>query len=213
MKKLLCILLVCILMLSMTVVSVGAEGNIRGWFYLEYLKQYRGYYMYEEKYYHYEDPNDPDSSNIDWALVYCSKMRISDFWEVPHYWMVEDRVLVIEYDYSPYEIPYAVYDKDKNQFINITEVNFDDYPGLLEALDNEESVYRIGDMDRDKCISVIDATIIQQAVAGLIKFPEFDSVDTYGQLYVDVFYYSDYDCDGERTVMDATAIQMKLAQV
>ena len=213
MKKLLCILLVCVLMLSMTVVSVGAEGNIRGWFYIEYLKQHSEATYYSEKYYHYENPDDFDSSNIDWALVFCTQYVMDDFVDNTYFYLVGDRVVVATADYSPYEIPYAVYDKGKNEFINITDVNPDDYPGLLEALDNEIFVHRIGDMDRDKCISVIDATIIQQAVAGVVEYPDFDENKSWCVNGSETFYfYSDYDRDGERTVMDATAIQKKLVQ-
>lgn len=214
MKKIVSILLVCVFMLSLTMVPASSESSFRGWFYSEYIKQYGTPTHYTECYYHYQDSENFDSSNIAWALILCTEEVMDDFVDNRHYCVVGDRVIVEPADMWPYAIPYAVYDKEKNEFTNIVDVDYNNYEGLLEALDNEKFVYMIGDMDSDKKLSIIDSTMIQQALVGMIEFPENDeNVAWCVQGSEKLDYFSDVDRDGERTVMDATVIQMKLAQL
>ena len=104
-----------------------------------------------------------------------------------------------------------------NKFVNIVDVNPADYPGLSEAITVIYTSKQIGDIDGDKKLSVIDATVIQQALAGVVEFPVSDAcevsedTDWRARGLTKLNYFSDFDKDGERTVMDATAIQMHLA--
>ena len=61
----------------------------------------------------------------------------------------------------------------------------------------------------------MDATFVQRVIAELDEFNNYDNINDY---YVHrgkeiLKYISDFDRDGERTILDATAIQMKLAQL
>lgn len=66
----------------------------------------------------------------------------------------------------------------------------------------------MGDTNHDNEITILDATIIQQYVAGIRRlYDEYtDRRDVKGR-------FSDYNNDGETTILDATAIQRKLAKL
>jgi hypothetical protein len=55
----------------------------------------------------------------------------------------------------------------------------------------------------------MDATFIQMAIAGLRDFLPDDYFGDYNVLPIN--YLSDIDRDGDHSIMDATAIQLKLA--
>lgn len=73
----------------------------------------------------------------------------------------------------------------------------------------ENCALQIGDANKDGQLSVLDATLIQQAEA---KICFIDDWFTEAQVYGDKIVFStDFNRDGERTVMDATAIQRHIA--
>ena len=172
------------------------------------------YYYYKEIYYHYDSNNE-----VDWALVYINAVdpRVDPGIRSAIY---KDRLL--SGLFRVFDFNYGVYDVKKGRCYDVFDekFKFEDYEGLDEALTAYEPGDPHGDVDRDKALTVIDATLIQRAVAGLYVY-EFDVRDdelygnpAYGSWYKDEGpkYMSDYDRDGERTVMDATAIQKKLVQ-
>ncbi len=227
MKRIVSILLVCVMLLSLTTVSVSSASSFRGWFYTECCKQLIGQRYgepryYREIYYHYEEPNDTDSTNIDWALVECYILRLEDLTDTvygPMYTVVDNVLLYIGRYYieiMPFASGYAVYDARKNKFTDLCDVNVDDFEGLSEYLRTSMRGRPVGDVDQDGVLSILDATQIQMNLAGLSEFSDSDYVyKTYTWVTGkrSVKYISDYDRDGERTVLDATTIQMKLAKV
>ena len=60
---------------------------------------------------------------------------------------------------------------------------------------------------------MLDATLIQRALAGLCDFHAEDEIIASSWLVGSLDYMSDFNRDGERSVLDATAIQMKLAKI
>ncbi len=73
----------------------------------------------------------------------------------------------------------------------------------------------VGDMDKDRKLTVKDATHIQKCLAGLEVFDKDDYVERYDLVYSDKenvpLYVSDFNRDGVRNVRDATAIQKSIA--
>lgn len=60
-------------------------------------------------------------------------------------------------------------------------------------------LYQYGDVDSDDKVSILDATLIQRALAGLTELSAHERKA------------ADYDCDGRVTILDATMIQRMLA--
>ena len=73
----------------------------------------------------------------------------------------------------------------------------------------------VGDMDKDRNLTVKDSTYIQKCIAGLESFDKDDYVGYYDKVYSDKenapLYVSDFNRDGERNIKDATAIQKHIA--
>ena len=219
MKKLISILLIVILMLSVVSVTAFAETEENDNLYEvlfvnRYLTSdyysYIPYYDYDELYYHYDENGD-----IDWALIYeCSYN--SPPWN--YHSIYKDRILTYG-DYSPFCFCYGIYDVKNDEFLDVfkTPSIFEKYEGLEEVVDMQQPGYPIGDADKDKKLTILDATYVQRAMAGLCGFDDNDEVLWYYGIksWDEVGlpkYISDIDADGERTVMDATAIQKLIAK-
>ena len=218
MKKLFCIILVVIMLLLSVTIPVSA-GDVEGPLYKD--KFYEKYYLagnpfyYEELYYHNISEEDEESP-IDWVLIY-GVAEIWETWGASSYLLIGDRVIVESDMPRPFEIPYAVYDVEKDEFIGIKDVDYNQYDGLIECIQELNIGWLVGDVDRDKTLTVLDATIIQRCIAQLEEFPEYDVCEAFRFSAVygteELAYYSDFNRDGKRTILDATAIQMKLAKV
>ncbi|MBR2715914.1 MAG: dockerin type I repeat-containing protein, partial [Ruminococcus sp.] len=155
---------------------------------------------YRETYYHYDA-----EGNIDWAFIevsvypaeqqFCSTVFCGKF--------IENDMNCLVFIFG-----IVVYDVKADEFRGVS------HPDNLELDGFEEYVWEnigefMGDADADGELTVLDATFIQQALAGIHEFSLGDNKP----YYETPFYLSDYDQDGQRTVMDATAIQMKLAGI
>lgn len=219
MKKLSCILLVVVLLCASVVPAFAAfsDDSVRYFrknFTSKYVKPFDaadGYYFYFEQYHHYVDDTDPDSA-IDWVLVYAGNMEYKQG-KVKQ--AVGRRIFFADESSSPFVFKYAVYDVDRDEFYPINDELFDKYDGLEEALYREEvgvAGMKLGDADRDKKLTVLDATIIQRASAELAQFDAADDLSDYRDLGGSVTYISDFDRDGVRSVMDATGIQLYLVE-
>lgn len=165
---------------------------------------------YDELYYHYDKNGD-----MDWALVYECSYNSSP-WN--YHIMYKDRILMYG-GYFPFSFAYGVYDAKAGEFYDILndKFNFDDYKDLEVIFDSFMPGYPIGDADLDKDLTIMDATYIQRVLAGLTYFDERDTIESYfGYVSWNELgyprYISDMDRDGKRTVLDATAVQRKLAK-
>ena len=104
---------------------------------------------------------------------------------------------------------YVIYDSEKDDFFSITQINAEDYPGLMETLETLNIGIRMGDADMDGAITVYDATRIQRIIADLDD--PADLLVNEDSTRYDRDILGDYDGDGTMTVLDATAIQRSIA--
>ncbi len=216
MKKLVGILLIAVMLMS--AVSVSAFANIISGDYLyedkfveSFVTTYgdeEPYYAYEEIYYHYVDENDPDSK-IDWVLVSATNMNASP-WGIKE--VVGDRVFFAASELHPFRFNYGVYNVNSGYFFQLEESVLESFTDLAQVLDELKIGYPIGDADLDRKLSIMDATYVQQVAASLAEYDGSDDISGYHDFGGDLNYISDMNRDGVRSVLDATAIQMKLAK-
>ena len=225
MKRIVSVLVMIVMLVSVAMVPAYARSLSEMFPQFKYIEKYEEKYGtmitdYDELYFHYEDETNTDSA-VDWVLIRCARTISEDPGEAGGraavtYAVVGDVVFNVPYYYEPFETGYAIYDVEKDVFIDLFEVKLEDYEGLSECLVMLSSKIGrlIGDMDGDGGLSIIDATGLQLCIA---KVNEFER-DVYGGKYSwiggkSIKYMSDVDRDGERTIMDATEIQRKLARI
>ena len=173
--------------------------------------------QYDELYYHRDD-----NGEIDWALIFAEPF-ISAPWIF--YTVTANRVLIKDGWESPFTTGYAVYDVKNDKFVDTNYgkyyngQRFDpgEYPGFIRAFDeygvkmnNSFYVNRlIGDVDLDDELSIIDATLIQRCDVHMRDWPQDDLIDPKDRYteFDPLTYYSDFNRDGERDIIDATMLQ------
>lgn len=64
----------------------------------------------------------------------------------------------------------------------------------------------LGDIDGDGEITVIDATIFQRCDIRIQSYPDDDEIKPWGTWHYAPKYYSDFNRDGERDILDATCV-------
>lgn len=223
MKKLICILLLIIMLLSITIAPTFASEaedfyakyNLYSEKFIDRYVGSIGSMSYKELYYHHTDRDNPDSQ-IEWSLVrgYAGWEQFSRY--ITNYAVVGDRVICQEDGQEPFNLGYCIYDVQKDEFIHIADVDVNDYDGLNQCLNVLKIGRPIGDADCDYELSVLDATEIQRTLAHLTELGVKDMLS--GRAYFicvgnDMKYVSDFDRDGYVSIIDATAIQMKLAKL
>lgn len=94
----------------------------------------------------------------------------------------------------------------------------------MRAVDSCGAGKLIGDMDKDDELTVIDATLMQRCEVKLRDYPVDDIAEMEGlplryytqtysdsypyyQVYDEITYFSDFDRNGERDIVDATRLQ------
>lgn len=158
----------------------------------------------------------------DWALVYAFCGR----WTKPGvpggayvYTVCSDYFMEVFGEISnPYEFAYYVYVPKENNIYTLNEA----FDAKLENIDKTFTEYLlvnepyqteiIGDCDKDRALTILDATEIQRAIAGLRVLEDRVNAGCNAPYSEKLYRLSDLDRDGECTVMDATAIQKKLAR-
>ncbi|MBQ7965580.1 MAG: hypothetical protein IJ331_05780 [Ruminococcus sp.] len=197
MKKLVSIMLIAVILMSAMSVSAFAEVPPEDKFYDRFVEKYGDAMYYQEVQPHYDENNE-----IDWVVVCAyTEMAVVDVLpDADHYNCYENGEFVFhEKDlYAPFTTQHCVYDPKKDEFIDITKVNFDEYKDLKKHVRTYYFANLIGDVDDDNDVTILDATEIQLILAKL------------KEQYVGICV-SDFDRDGGLTVLDATAIQLKLA--
>ncbi len=222
MKKILCFVL-AVAMIFIPVVSVSAFADIDPenkykyediilpkFFNEDELEESLIEIYYSEKYEYYSDNNaTEDEADPNYVLIYLRTNVCTD--------------ILIAYAYGDYvlfqtsgEIPFAfgrgIYIPKTQEVMDLTEACDRGIEGIDKVF-TEAGVGRlIGDMDKDRRISIKDATYIQKALAGFEGFgleeifaSEFDET-----LPCDV---ADFNRDREANIKDATAIQKYLAGI
>lgn len=215
MKKLVSIILVFAMILSVAIVPAFADTTDTEYlckdklidYYELYEEEWSELLGYDEIYYHHVDENDINSE-IDWVLIFAYTYMCME----SNCWMILDdsRVLAQDCMDYPFTFCYGVYDVKEDKFFGIDEyTDYSKYNGLEEYV-NTHLGDLIGDADGDDALTIMDSTFIQMAIAQLCEFSPEDYI---GVPACPVQYLSDMNRDGERSILDATAIQLKLAGI
>lgn len=170
---------------------------------------------YKEIYYH----NSSETQLMDWVLISTFSNGVTP-WCI--YGQFGNKVVRSSNEYSPFDLGYCIYDINKQRFISLESAfdNLSEYEGLEEYINNSNIGSLIGDIDQDNSITILDALMMQKCLVNLNNYPNNDSVDSelsegdYNLVYGSkVNYISDFNRDGTRDIMDATAIQRYLANI
>ena len=137
----------------------------------------------------------------DWTLV---KVKTADASEQTYSGIIANRVCEHEQSASLFGSGYGIYDASEKRFIPLTDDIVGQYKDLGRIFDNLGSGRLIGDVDSDDELTAIDCTLIQRCATRVCDWPEDDIVDSEG---LDLVYFSDFDRDGERDIVDATRLQ------
>ena len=160
-------------------------------------------YAYEELYTHYDK-----DGKADWVFI-------NAFGGGAMPWIAckifNHRVYLLDTTSSLFEFGMGLYDVKKDTFIDISRMDdYSAYDGLADAIDTYGKGVLLGDIDRDDAITIRDATILQRCSAKIAEYPANDEIEPYSSSYTHIRYYSDFNLDGERSILDATCIQRYL---
>lgn len=177
----------------------------------KYLDKYyspNNVHTYDELYYHYDENGD-----LDWVFIYQLSHNAPPW----NYHIILNERIFLYGSHTPFSFGYGIYDVKEDKFYDVINDNFDfsKYDDFEEVFNSFNIGYPIGDADLDGNLTILDATKIQRFIAKLDSFSYKDEVIWYyGYHSWDELglpkYISDFDRDGERSVMDATAIQEAL---
>ncbi len=228
MKKILSFILVLVLLVVMCMSSVVSaeyitwqEQNIlltgESKYADKILPLVRGEVMFYGEIYEYYAEGDTETSDEvtpDYVLVNTANNMVEP---MPVADVYGDYVL---YDYSvthPYKYSYCVYFPKSGEVIGLTDALENDIEGIYNVFTQGGIGERIGDMDKDRKLTVRDATYIQKCIVGLEKFESNDKIEHFDAMLNNMgetpplLYISDFDRDCERNIKDATAIQKHIA--
>lgn len=177
--------------------SIPAEGELfKAKLKADYSLSDADFSDYEELCYHKDKDGLPD-----WTLV---KVKTADASEQTYSGIIANRVCEHEQSASLFGSGYGIYDAAEKRFIPLTDDIVGRYKDLGRIFDNLGSGRLIGDVDSDDELTAIDCTLIQRCSTRICDWPEDDIVDSEG---LDLVYFSDFDRDGERDIVDATRLQ------
>lgn len=145
--------------------------------------------------------------NNDWTLVYGTTESTI---ENEQYAMVGNRIIVQTKSEQPFVTGYAVLNMS-GSFIDITKARFTSFSGLEETFNRIGGGRLLGDIDKDNELTVIDITMLQRCDVKMSSYPEDDNINLSTFVEGALTYYSDFNRDGERSILDATCIQRYLA--
>lgn len=133
--------------------------------------------------------------------------------EEASYGVYGDYVMRNHESYSPSVSGYNVYLSKVSSVVSLREAYDTNVEGIEKVFTEYGLGELIGDMDNDRTINVLDATIIQRNLAKITDFAENDEITgSCEKGSVSVSYISDYNRDNNRNILDATAIQIALVE-
>lgn len=238
MKRLLSVILISVLMLSAAAVTVNAENDQAqgielipcGLYVVEGSERYvdadallfRRFMAWGDENGHDDEFLDgvscfkqlytkqKDDETIQWAIL-AVNVGFPPPWEVRCGGIVADRYVYSIGGYELFLSGYALYDAEKDDFVELAAVDAADYPGLYEALWEIELGNPIGDADFDGKVTILDATHIQRA---LVNLDDLEGCYVLGEGMANMRCpVADADSDGKITILDATRIQRVLAGI
>lgn len=160
--------------------------------------------------YEHKDAN----GEVDWALIKGAESgAVSGKWSEPAYYEFGNRVMTVDYAKRPFAFGMGVYIAKYDRFFDVNAPELRELDGLDRVWTESGAGRLMGDMDGNDCLEIIDAVMIQRCQAGLTDYPTEDYNPPPEWEERAVGYFSDFDQDGERTIMDATCIQRYLANL
>lgn len=158
---------------------------------------------YKELYQH-KDKN----GETDWVLI---NGFTNGEYPAPLNTIIGNRVILLGSCGIPFDSGYGVYDVKNDTFVDAQSAARGGYADFVKVFDEFGGGRLIGDLDGDNELSVIDVTIIQRCEVNIREYPADDEIKVDDGLWrYSVKYYSDFDRDGERTILDATRLQRYL---
>ena len=154
---------------------------------------------------HHTDRN----GEVDWALL-----RVVSRLESPmsFHQVIGNRVVFKGGWRYPFSSDYAVYDVHKRRFLPLSSYLVTQYNGLGRIYDQIGEGRLLGDIDGDDDLTAVDCTLMQRCVTRLRDWPQDDEIPKeYG--FDDLIYYSDFDRDGERDIVDTTKLQRYVTMI
>lgn len=211
-KRIISIAFVFIFVFTCSLLSVNAEMSTEDKL-IDYIKEKVTpmapyYYEYKELYHHQNEQGETD-----WILLYVVGSE-STPWEICG--VFNHRVVSSPAECTLFSLCLGLYNVKEDVFYDLTAItDYSKYPGLADAIDLYGNGRLLGDIDNDDNLSVLDCTLIQRYEAGLNEYPANDTVAfhyyvKYENTDVPLKYYSDFNRDGERNILDTTCIQRYL---
>lgn len=173
-----------------------------------YVSYYEGY-----EYYSPDNTATGDEATADYVLItYYTNLYLN----APTIRVIGDYVMMDSPStHCPYEFGKCIYVPAENRVYSISEAYRIQLEGIEKVFTEGGLGKRIGDMDKDRVITIKDATYIQKCIAGLEQFALDDDLGEWvysanADKRIPRFL-SDFNRDGERNIKDATAIQKYIA--
>ena len=167
------------------------------------------YFSYRERYEYFSPEN--TSEIPDYVLVYLSENQYGEAYTAD---LFGDYVMYSNCWQSPFKYGYGIFIPETEEIICLTTA----YKKGIDGIENvftEAGIGRlVGDMDKDRKITIKDATYIQKALAEIIEFESDDWLMAFA--YSEnppLKYISDFNRDGNRNINDVTAIQKHIARI
>ena len=106
----------------------------------------------------------------------------------------------------------GVYIVESDKVTDVIGAKYYDLDDFDEIYDAFGYGVLMGDLDGDNEISIADVTQLQRCLADFRSFPDTDSISKLNESQLNgVKYYSDFNRDGDRDILDVTSIQRYLA--
>lgn len=141
----------------------------------------------------------------DWVLL---RTKAGDSRDLSYCDVIANRAYMQDQLSSPFESSYGIYDVSNKEFINLTGDIVKQYKDLGRIFDKLGEGRLIGDVDGDNELTAIDCTFMQRYATRIGDWPDNDIIQQ-NELRdkLNTSYFSDFDRDGERDIVDATRLQ------
>ena len=158
---------------------------------------------YKELYRH-KDKN----GETDWVLINgYTNME----YPAPLNTIIGNRVILLGSCGVPFDSGYGVYDVKNDTFVDASKAARGGYDGFVKVFDELGGGRLLGDLDGDDQLTIIDATVMQRCQVGVRDYPTDDEIRVDDGLWsYSAKYYSDFDRDGTRSILDVTKLQRYL---
>ena len=158
------------------------------------------WYLYDEVYDHHDSVG-----LVDWVLLRAESYLTTD---AIYRDIIGNRIVQNPGEFGPFISGWGIYDVVHDRFMPVSGAMTGNYEGLAQAFDKVGTGRLLGDLDGDDSLTVIDATIMQRCEAKMCDYPAGDEL---AELIKSICYYSDFNRDGDRNILDATCVQRYLA--